>query len=59
MGSIDIARYIAWLGQRGVVAAKSMQPYLSAINRLLLDHALHTVALDLLVTGARKGLSNC
>jgi hypothetical protein len=35
---IDIARYIAWLGQKGIVAAKSMQPYLSAINGLMLDH---------------------
>ena len=59
VGPIDIARYVAWLGQRGTVAAESLQPYLSAINRLLLDHALPPVALGPLVTGARKGLSNC
>ena len=59
MGPIDIARYVAWLGQRGSVAAESLQPYLSAINRLLMDHALPPVALGPLVTGVRKGLSNC
>ena len=59
VGPIDIARYVAWLGQRGTVAAESLQPYLSAINRLLLDNALPPVALGPLVTGVRKGLSNC
>ncbi len=59
MGPIDIARYVAWLGQRGSVAAESLQPYLSAINKLLMDHALPLVALGPLVTGVRKGLSNC
>jgi hypothetical protein len=33
--SVDIARYIAWLGQRGTVAATSLTPYLSAISRFL------------------------
>ncbi len=42
---IDIARYIVWLGQRGTVASTSLQPYLSAINKYLLDHALPPVAL--------------
>jgi len=40
VGPIDIARYIAWLGQRVNVAAESLQPFLSVINKLLLDHAL-------------------
>jgi hypothetical protein len=59
MGSIDVARYVAWLGQRGTVAAESLQPYISTINILLLDHALPLVVLGPLVTGVRKGLSNC
>ncbi len=36
-----------------------MQPYLSAINKLMLYHDLPHVALGPLVTGVRKGLSNC
>ncbi len=35
-----------------------MHPYLYAISRLLLDHALPPDALGPLVTGVRKGLSN-
>ena len=56
---IDIVRYIAWLCQRGTVAADSLPPSLSAINKLLLDHALPPVALGPLVTGVRKGLDEC
>jgi hypothetical protein len=56
---IDIARYIAWLGQRGSVSATSLTPYLSAINRFLQDHARQPVALGTLVAGVRKGLANC
>jgi hypothetical protein len=41
------------------VAEDSLQPYLSAINRLMLDHALPPVALGTLVIGVRKGLDNC
>ena len=57
--AIDIARYVAWLGERGTVAADSLQPYLSAINRFLQDHARPPVALGPLVTGVRKGLAQC
>ncbi len=53
---MDIARYIAWLGEGGTVAATSMQPYLSAINKFLQDHARPPVALGPLVSGVRKGL---
>jgi hypothetical protein len=56
---IDIARYIAWLGKKGTVAAASLQPYLSSINKYLQDHALPPVALGPLVAGVRKGLANC
>jgi hypothetical protein len=55
---IDIARYIAWLGKRGSVAAASLHPYMSSINKYLRDHALPTVALGPLVSGVRKGLAN-
>ena len=55
----DIARYITWLGRRGTVAAGSLQPYLSAINRFLQDHARPPVALGTLVSNVRKGLANC
>ncbi len=56
---IDIARYVAWLGQRGTIAAGSLQPYLSAVNRLLHDHAQPPVALGPLVARFHKGLENC
>jgi hypothetical protein len=55
---IDIARYIAWFGKRGtsvVVAAASLQPYMSSINKDLQDHALPPVALGPLVSRIRKG----
>jgi len=55
---VDIARYLAWLGQRGTIAADSLQPYLSAINRYLQDHAREPVALGPLVARVRKGLAN-
>jgi hypothetical protein len=57
--NIDIARYIAWMGDRGTVAADSLQPYLSAINKFLLDHGKPQVALGAMVAGVRLGLANC
>ncbi len=54
---VDIARYIAWLGQRGSVADKSLQPYLSAINKFLKDHALPPVVLGPLVVGVSERVS--
>jgi len=56
---IDIARYIAYLGERGIVAASTLQPYLSYINKYLHDHALPPVALCPLMSGVRKGLAKC
>ena len=50
VSSVDIARYVAWLGQRRTMAGGSLKPYLSAINRLLMDHALPPVALGPLKT---------
>jgi hypothetical protein len=56
---VDIARYIAWLGQRGTVVASSLTPYLSTMNNFLQDHALPPVARGSVVAGVRKGLTNC
>ena len=53
---VDIARCIAWLGEGGTVAATIMQPYLSAINKFLQDHAHPPLALEPLVSCVRKGL---
>ena len=53
---VDIACYISWLGERGTVAATSMQPYPAAINNLLQDHARTSVALGPLASGVRKSL---
>ncbi len=41
------------------MAADSLQPYLSAINKFLLDHANAPVALGPMVSGVRSGLANC
>ena len=56
---VDIAHYITWLGDRGTMAATSMHFYISAINKLLQDHARPLVALGPLVPGARKGIEIC
>ncbi len=56
---LEIARYIAWIGERGTVAARSLQPYLSAINRFLANHARAPMALAPLVTSGRTGLEKC
>ena len=56
---VDIARFVVWMGQRGTVAAASLQPYLSAINKFLQEHALPPVAVGPLVARVRKGLENC
>ena len=55
---VHIARYVAWLGMRGTVAATSLQPYQSAINRFLQDHGVAPVALGPLVANVRAGLRN-
>jgi site-specific recombinase XerD len=39
-----MARYIAWIGERGTVKATSMQPYLSAVNGFFKDHGAEHVA---------------
>eukprot|EP00873_Tetraselmis_striata_P022499 jgi/Tetstr1/442763/TSEL_030850.t1 len=52
-----VVRYVAWIGERGHIAAKSLQPYLSAINTFFELHNLDPVAKDSLhLTSARRGL---
>jgi hypothetical protein len=41
------------------VATDSLQPYLSTINKFLLDHGKPPVALGPMITGVSKGLANC
>eukprot|EP00873_Tetraselmis_striata_P033625 jgi/Tetstr1/453889/TSEL_040809.t1 len=49
-----VVRYVAWIGERGHIAAKSPQPYLSAINTFFELHNLVPIAKDSLhLTSAR------
>jgi len=57
---VDIDRYIAWLGKRGILAYASLTPYISSINNYLQDHALPPVAfIGPLVLVVGKGLATC
>eukprot|EP00873_Tetraselmis_striata_P009634 jgi/Tetstr1/429898/TSEL_019763.t1 len=50
-----VVRYVAWIGERGHIAAKSLQPYLSAINTFFELHNLVPIAKDSLhLTSARQ-----
>eukprot|EP00873_Tetraselmis_striata_P017492 jgi/Tetstr1/437756/TSEL_026410.t1 len=49
-------RYVAWIGQRGHIGAKSPQPYMSAINTFFELHNLDPIAKDCLLTATRRGL---
>eukprot|EP00873_Tetraselmis_striata_P036681 jgi/Tetstr1/456945/TSEL_043615.t1 len=52
-----VVRYVAWIGERGHITAKSLQPYLSAINTFFELHNLVPIAKDSLhLTSARRGL---
>ena len=55
---VHVARYVAWLGRQGTVAAGSLHPYISAINRFLQDHGRPPVALGPLVADVRAGIKN-
>jgi hypothetical protein len=39
-----MARYIAWIGERGTMKATSIQPYISRIKGFLRDHGAGLVA---------------
>eukprot|EP00873_Tetraselmis_striata_P029925 jgi/Tetstr1/450189/TSEL_037230.t1 len=50
-----VVRYVAWIGERGHIAAKSLQPYLSATNTFFELHNLVPIAKDSLhLTSARQ-----
>eukprot|EP00873_Tetraselmis_striata_P018262 jgi/Tetstr1/438526/TSEL_027078.t1 len=52
-----VVRYVAWIGERGRIGAKSLQPYLSAINTFFELHNLDPIAKNSLhLTSARRGL---
>eukprot|EP00873_Tetraselmis_striata_P002610 jgi/Tetstr1/422874/TSEL_013665.t1 len=54
-----VVRYVAWVGERRLIGAKSLQPYLCAINTSFFElHSnLHPIAQDSLhLTAARCGL---
>eukprot|EP00873_Tetraselmis_striata_P043366 jgi/Tetstr1/463630/TSEL_008492.t1 len=52
-----VVRYVAWIGEREHIAAKSLQPYLSAINTFFELHNLDPIAKDSLhLTSTRRGL---
>eukprot|EP00873_Tetraselmis_striata_P035201 jgi/Tetstr1/455465/TSEL_042294.t1 len=52
-----VVRYVVWIGERGHIGAKSLQPYLSAINTFFELHNLDPIAKDSLhLTSARRGL---
>jgi hypothetical protein len=51
-----MVRYTAWLGLQGTIAAASLQPYYSAINKFFSDHQQLLVAVCELIADARRGL---
>jgi hypothetical protein len=52
-----MARYIAWIGERGTIKATRMQPYLPALNGFFKDHGAEPVAQGDLVAKFRRGLA--
>jgi integrase len=52
-----VSRYIGHLGEKGTVAATSLQPYLSAINSVHLDFGHAEPALGHLIKRVRHGLA--
>jgi hypothetical protein len=51
-----MVRYTAWLGLLSIVAANSMQPHFSAVNKYFRDHQLPPIAVGDLLADARRGL---
>jgi hypothetical protein len=50
-------RFTAWLARSGTIAANSLKPYFSAINKFFRDHPKEPVALGPLIADARRGLA--
>jgi hypothetical protein len=53
----DMLRFKTWLARSGTIAANSLQPYFSAINKFFRDHMKEAVVLGSLLTDARRGLA--
>jgi hypothetical protein len=51
-----MVRYTAWLALLGTVAASSLQPYFSAVNKFFRDHQRQPIAVGELLADARRGL---
>jgi hypothetical protein len=51
-----MVRYMAWLALHGRVAANSLQPYFSAVNKFFRDHQRQPIAVGELLADARRGL---
>eukprot|EP00873_Tetraselmis_striata_P010487 jgi/Tetstr1/430751/TSEL_020536.t1 len=56
-----IVRYVAWIGERGHIGAKSLHPYyLSTISEFFELHNIDPIAKDSMhITAARRGMSLC
>jgi ADP-heptose:LPS heptosyltransferase len=52
-----MARYIAWIGERGTIKATSLHPYLKAVIGFFKDHGAEPVAQGDLVAKVRRGLA--
>jgi hypothetical protein len=53
----DMLRFTTWLARAGIIAANSLQPYFSAINKFFRDHFKEPAAMGPLLTDARRGLA--
>jgi hypothetical protein len=53
----DMLRFATWLARAGTIAANSLYPYFSSINKFFRDHLKELVALGPLLTDARRGLA--
>jgi hypothetical protein len=51
-----MVRYTVWLALHGTVAASSLQPYFSAVNKFFRDHQREPIAVGELLADARRGL---
>jgi len=52
-----VAAYIGSIADRGTVAARSLQPYLSAINSVHADFGYERPALGHFITTVRRGMA--
>jgi hypothetical protein len=52
-----MARYIAWIGERGTIKATSLKPYLSVVDGFFKNHGADPIAQGDLVAKVRRGLA--